>query len=246
MAYFQYPFPIAGSLAAAAFPLLAPNGSAAAPSYSFSNSPGLGLFRQGSNILGIASTGSTANSQSIALIDPSSSTQFFSINREVNTSSVRISGGGSGLNGGFIECYGGSHPSLASQVSIGNGGTNKGLTVDVNLKTTMIATANTRLDVASAATITALSSANSFVKLTGVTATSLQGIDASVPVNGQRLTVVNLTGANLTVQHENAGATAANRITTMTGADVATTANGAADFIYDTGSSRWICLYVTA
>lgn len=101
-----------------------------------------------------------------------------------------------------------------------------------------------RADVASAATITALSSAKSFVKLTGSTITALQGITAGV--DGQRLTLVNLTGANLTVAHENAGATAANRITTMTGADVVTTANGAAEFIYDTGSSRWICLYVTA
>lgn len=101
-----------------------------------------------------------------------------------------------------------------------------------------------RLDVASAATITALSSAQGFIKLTGSTATALQGITAGK--DGQRLTLVNLTGANLTVQNENAGATAANRITTMTGADVATTTNGAAEFIYDTGSSRWICLYVTA
>ena len=105
------------------------------------------------------------------------------------------------------------------------------------------AMASNRADVASAATITALSSAKSFVKLTGSTITALQGITAGV--DGQRLTLVNLTGANLTVAHENAGATAANRITTMTGADIVTTANGAAEFIYDTGSSRWICLYVT-
>jgi hypothetical protein len=100
-----------------------------------------------------------------------------------------------------------------------------------------------RLDVASAATITALDSSRSFVKLTGATATALQGITAGV--DGQKLTLVNLTGANLTVQNENAGATAANRITTMTGADIATTANGSAEFIYDTGSSRWLCVYVT-
>lgn len=106
------------------------------------------------------------------------------------------------------------------------------------------ALATTRADVASAATITALASTRSFVKLTGSTATALQGITAGV--DGQKLTLVNLTGANLTVANENAGATAANRITTMTGADVVTTANGAAEFIYDTGSSRWICLYVTA
>jgi hypothetical protein len=106
------------------------------------------------------------------------------------------------------------------------------------------AMASNRADVASAATITALSSAKSFIKLTGSTITSLQGIQLGV--DGQRLTLVNLTGQNLTIAHENAGATAANRITTMTGADVTTTANGAAEFIYDTGSSRWICLYVTA
>lgn len=106
------------------------------------------------------------------------------------------------------------------------------------------ALATTRADVASAATITALASTRSFCKLTGSTASVLQGITAGV--DGQKLTLVNLTGANLTVANENAGATAANRITTMTGADVVTTANGAAEFIYDTGSSRWICLYVTA
>jgi hypothetical protein len=106
------------------------------------------------------------------------------------------------------------------------------------------ALATVRADVASAATITALASTRSFVKLTGSTITALQGIAAGV--DGQRLTLVNLTGANLTVANENAGATAANRITTMTGADVVTTANGASEFIYDTGSSRWICLYVTA
>jgi frataxin-like iron-binding protein CyaY len=101
-----------------------------------------------------------------------------------------------------------------------------------------------REDVASAATITALSSSRNFVKLTGSTATALQGITAGI--DGQRLIVVNLTGANMTVQNENAGATAANRITTMTAADIATTTNGVAEFVYDTGSSRWICLYVTA
>lgn len=101
-----------------------------------------------------------------------------------------------------------------------------------------------RLDVASAATITALSSANTLVKLTGVTATTIQGITAGA--DGQHMKIINLTGANMTIANENAGATAANRITTMTGADVATTGNGAAELVYDTGSSRWICTFVTA
>lgn len=106
------------------------------------------------------------------------------------------------------------------------------------------ALSHARADVASAATITALASTNGFVRLTGATATSLQGITAGV--DGQVLRLFNNTAANMTIQHENAGATAANRITTMTGADIATTANGFAEFIYDTGSSRWICMYVSA
>lgn len=106
------------------------------------------------------------------------------------------------------------------------------------------ALALSRFDVASAATITALDSTRSFVKLTGATATTIQGITAGV--DGQRLVIVNLTGSNMTIANENAGATAANRITTMTGADVVTTGNGSAELVYDTGSSRWICLYVTA
>lgn len=104
--------------------------------------------------------------------------------------------------------------------------------------------ATQRFDVASAATITALDSTRSFVFLTGVTATTLQGIQSGQ--DGQILKVVNLTGSNMTIANENAGATAANRITTMTGADVATTGNGCAEFIYNTSTSRWNCLYVTA
>jgi len=101
-----------------------------------------------------------------------------------------------------------------------------------------------RLDVASAASIAALSNANGFVRLTGATATTILGIAAGI--NGQRMTIVNLTGANMTTAHEDVGASAANRITTMTGANVLTTGNGTAEFVYDTGLSRWINTFVTA
>jgi len=106
------------------------------------------------------------------------------------------------------------------------------------------AIATARADVASTATITAMSSTNSFVRITGSTITSIQGITAGI--DGQRLTVFNNAGVAVTFAHENAGASAANRITTMTGADVSTTGNGAAELIYDTGTSRWILLFVTA
>lgn len=106
------------------------------------------------------------------------------------------------------------------------------------------ALAHQRADVASTATISALSSTNGFVRLTGSTATDLQGITAGI--DGQVLRLFNNSGQTLTIRNESGSATAANRITTMTGADITTTGNGFAEFIYDTGTSRWIAMYVTA
>jgi hypothetical protein len=46
----------------------------------------------------------------------------------------------------------------------------------------------------------------------------------------------------MTIKNENAGSTAANRITTLTGADLVlrATAPSFVTLIYDTGASRWI------
>lgn len=103
-----------------------------------------------------------------------------------------------------------------------------------------------RLNVASAATIASLSSAQGFVKLTGSTATDLQGIAAGK--DGQVLRVWNATGQNLTIRNASASAASGEKITTCTGADVVTTANGFAEFIYDTDASPavWVCAYVSA
>ncbi len=102
--------------------------------------------------------------------------------------------------------------------------------------------ANKRSDTASTTTIAALTPTSGFHKLTGSTATTIQTITAGI--DGQRLTIYNATGQNMTILHDDgATGTAANRITTMTGASVVTTGNGACDFIYDTGSSRWINTY---
>ncbi len=103
---------------------------------------------------------------------------------------------------------------------------------------------NPKQEVASAAAVNDLAVTSSFVKLTGSTATTLSGVAAGK--DGQRLTIWNPTGANLTIKHQGTASVAANRIITCTGADVATTADGAAELIYDSGASRWICLYVTA
>ncbi len=101
-----------------------------------------------------------------------------------------------------------------------------------------------RLDIASAASITALSCSSSFEKLTGTTATTLHGITAGR--DNQSLLLVNLTGQTLTIKHQSGTASADNQITTMTGADITTTGNGAAWFVYDSGTTKWLCVMNTA
>ncbi len=98
--------------------------------------------------------------------------------------------------------------------------------------------ATQRLDVASAATIAALSSAKSYVKITGATATSLKGITEGV--DGQNLVITNGSSQNITLMHENGDASAANRIVLPGSASRTILPNAAAVFIYDTGQSRWV------
>lgn len=86
---------------------------------------------------------------------------------------------------------------------------------------------------------------NVFVELSGPSAAfSTRGFAGGR--DGKFLIVLNQTGQNWTVAAEG-GATgndpvAANRILTMTGADRATTGNGAATFIYSAAASRWILI----
>lgn len=96
-------------------------------------------------------------------------------------------------------------------------------------------------DVASAASITGMACAASITRLTGVTATSLHGITAGKP--GQLMIIRNLTSANLTFKNDSGTeGTAANRISTCTGADVATTGDSAHLLFYDGTSTRWILM----
>lgn len=102
-----------------------------------------------------------------------------------------------------------------------------------------------RANVASAATIASLASTTSFVKLTGSTATDLQGIAAGI--DGQILRIWNATGQILTIRNASASAASGAKITTTTGADVLTVGNGFAEFIYDTDASPavWVCSFVS-
>ena len=61
--------------------------------------------------------------------------------------------------------------------------------------------------------------------------------------DGKVIWLINLTGQAMTIAHDSGvEPTAANRIYSLTGADQVTTGNGAAQFIYDGSSSRWIML----
>ena len=97
--------------------------------------------------------------------------------------------------------------------------------------------ATPRADVASTATINALTY-NPFVKITGATATQVNGIASGT--DGKRLVLHNGSSQTLTIAHEDAGATAANRIKLPQSKNVTLKPDGSAVFIYDTGQSRWV------
>jgi len=81
----------------------------------------------------------------------------------------------------------------------------------------------------------------SFVRVAGPTAAfAITGIAGGF--DGKRLVIYNPTGNNMTLRNESASSTAANRITTLTGADSATNGAGAMHLIYSATDSRWILL----
>ena len=99
-------------------------------------------------------------------------------------------------------------------------------------------------DVATAATIAALSTTTSFVRLTGSTVTDLQGIASGF--DGKVLILANVSSATVTVSHQDAGATAADRIISPTGADVSLAANNTMILVYDSVQSRWLIVSSSA
>ena len=85
-----------------------------------------------------------------------------------------------------------------------------------------------------------------FVKLSALSAAgNLSGISGGE--DGRFLILYNPTtntSNDLTIKHDDSNATAANRIYTMTGADVVVDARGSAMFIYDTEADRWVVISV--
>jgi len=95
-----------------------------------------------------------------------------------------------------------------------------------------------KLDVATAATIVQLSSAKSFIRLTGSTATSIQGIAAGA--DGQVITIHNASSAIVTLEHENVSATAADRLKLVDGDPIEVDPDSSTELIYDIAQSRWV------
>lgn len=97
-----------------------------------------------------------------------------------------------------------------------------------------------KFDVASGGTVTALTSTYSYVKLTGASTTELQGILSTGIAT--RILIYNDSTGDLTVKHENLGASASDRILTTDGSDLTISEDQSVELIYDTSASRWVVI----
>lgn len=77
----------------------------------------------------------------------------------------------------------------------------------------------------------------SYVKFTNASLTSIRSIGAGA--NGMRLVLTNDTGVTVTLANEAGAATAANRIVTGSGSDLALDDQKSVELIYDSNDSRW-------
>ena len=82
----------------------------------------------------------------------------------------------------------------------------------------------------------------SFIRITGPTGVfNITGITKPDNPDGRVVILYNTTSQNMTITN-NATSTAANRILTNTGSDVATTGTGIVSLIYSVTDARWILL----
>lgn len=228
--------------------LILADGTAAAPSLAFGGaSSNTGLFLKAADSIGISLNGTErASFASTGALTLTIGTIISATTNQLvlgSTNTTTISSTAPSASRVYtIPDAGGSANFL---LSAGNQ-TSTGIQTFSALPVFSVGISTPRVNVASTATIASLASTNSYVKLTGSTATDLQGIAAGV--NGQRLVLANLTGQNLTIRNQSASAASGAKITNLTGADIVTTGNGAAEFIYDTDASpaEWTCIWTTA
>lgn len=95
-------------------------------------------------------------------------------------------------------------------------------------------------DAATGTAATADAPSTSYKRLTaGGTLVSLAGITAPSPSENRLMILMNATGASVSILNEDAGATAANRIATGTGATIVLADGAALWLVYGVASSRW-------
>lgn len=92
-------------------------------------------------------------------------------------------------------------------------------------------------NVATAATIAALSAANPRVEMTGSTATTIQGINAAHA--SKEVTIHNRSTALVTLANQNGTASAADRMKLPDGADIVIAPESSVTLFYSTADTRW-------
>jgi len=76
-----------------------------------------------------------------------------------------------------------------------------------------------------------------FTRLTNASLTSIGGL--VIGLEGQSVTLTNVTGATININNEDTGLTAANRILTGTGNNLSVPNNSSVQLLYDTVTNRW-------
>jgi hypothetical protein len=94
-------------------------------------------------------------------------------------------------------------------------------------------------DESSAATLNALTTTTSIVRITGTVTTINGAVAPTTYVDGQLLIISNASGSSVTINHESGSATAANRFTLPNAVLLTVGSGSAASFYYDTTASRW-------
>lgn len=240
--------------------LLVGAGTAALPSIGFLSAPTVGFFLFGGAVIGVSIGGANALLLSLfgagLLIAPDRPLTIFPQRQTSGVGDVHTIAGGSALGGANA----GGNLDLACGIPAGAGAPGV-----INIKASDLTTINASFNNAgdfthtngdashARKTMTLVNGVNNnvantagvFFKVSGPTAVfSINGFVAGT--DGQEIEVLNLTAFAMTINHENAGSTAANRVTTLTGSPVATVGSGFARLRYDTSISRWILLAPTA
>lgn len=122
---------------------------------------------------------------------------------------------------------------VTAKVGIGAGPISPNVELDV-----LGSYATRRSDIASAAQILSLTTSTSFVKITGVLTTEIDGLANGF--DGKRVVIYNGSSATVTLKHQNTNASAGDRIITPQAGDIVLTTNKSAEFIYDSAQSRWV------